>query len=180
MKYRLKKTPLIFSVIFLLISGIIFSVTYWKIKTDTETTKQSETAYQTEAIKRNEIKTLNNYFKSIEKEKAQFETHFVQSSDVVPFLNTLESLAESVGTKAEVNSINVGTKEDEKGLFVEIKDVGRFEQVYKFLTLLENSPYELEFVSVDLHSISLFEEAKTVQKVHTWEAVLKLKLISFI
>ena len=34
-----------------------------------------------------------------------------------------------------------------------IKASGSFEALYKFLTLLENSPYELDFISMDIQKL---------------------------
>ena len=67
---------------------------------------------------------------------------------------------------------------DNTGLILKMKDTGSFSQVYKFITLLENSPYELEFTSVNIHSL-LKEDKNNTQKT-IWEADLSIKLISFI
>ena len=178
MKNKFKKTSLIIPIIFLLFSGAVFYFLYREIKNNIETTKQLETSLQAESSKRNEIKALNNYFQSIEKEKILLETHFVQSSDVVPFLNTLESLASSVETKTEVNSINV--TEDNTGLIVEIKNTGAFPQIYRFIALLENAPYELEFLSTDIHNLPNQDNSGNESGTSKWEAVIKLRLVSFI
>lgn len=139
---------------------------------------QAEIELQREISKREEIKRMNNYLQSIEKEKAAFETHFITRTDIVPFLDSLESLAGKVGTKATVSSIKIS--EDGAGLLVSLRDTGDFSKVYKFLTLLENSPYQLEFVSVDLHRTGDQSNVPQKERLGRWEMVLQLKLISFI
>jgi hypothetical protein len=178
MQYKFKKTLLIIPIACFLILGIVLLFFYREIKNNEKIAQQLAVNLQEENSKRNEIKTLNNYFQSIEKEKAQLETHFVQSSDVVPFLNTLENLASSVGTKTEVSSINLA--KDNTGLIVEMKNAGTFSETYKFITLLENAPYELEFLSVDMHGVVSQDSLEGGGGTNKWEALIKLKLISFI
>ena len=180
MKNKTNKNLLIISIIiFLLFCGLFFFV-YREIANNIKLAQQAQVELQKEAIKREEIKDFNNSFKLIEQEKNLFETHFAQSSDIVPFLNTIEKMASSVGTDVAVSFIEVA--KDNSGLVIEMKDTGTFDQVYKFLMLLENSPYELKFTSVQI-SNSVIEELgknKKILKKKVWQAELKIKLISFI
>ena len=178
MQNNFKKISLVVSVIIFLVFCVSFFFLYKEIKNNIEISKASQTDLQKEIAKREEIKSFNDSFKSIEADKTLFETHFAQSSDIVPFLNTIEKMASSVGTKAEVSSIEVA--EDNTGLLLEMKDSGSFSQVYKFITLLENSPYELEFTSVEMYTVSGDDTDKKGTKKGGWEAIFKIKLISFI
>ncbi|HNW71435.1 MAG TPA: hypothetical protein PKZ36_00975 [Candidatus Paceibacterota bacterium] len=178
MQNKFKKTPLIISVLFLLISCGIFYFIFYEIRNNVEVTQQSEIDLQKEIIKRNEVRILNNYFNSIQTEKALFETHFVQSSNVVPFLNNIEYLAKSVEVKTEVSSISIN--ETDNSLVLEIKSSGDFENIYRFITLLENSSYELEFISSDIYSDIDKNTVKSKDNTDKWEALFKIKLVSFI
>ncbi len=179
-KSKLNKTLLIFSITIFLACCFLFFFLYRGVKSNVEMSKESQVALDKEILRREEVKKFNDSFKSIEQDKTLFETHFAQSSDIVPFLNTIEKMAESVNIKAEVSFVEVS--KDNTGLVVEMKDTGNFEGVYKFLTLLENSPYELEFTSIEMHSVPADELMKNKKniKVNTWEAIFKIKLISFI
>ncbi|KKS24035.1 MAG: hypothetical protein UU82_C0013G0003 [Candidatus Nomurabacteria bacterium GW2011_GWC2_41_8] len=106
------------------------------------------------------------------------ETHFAKSSDVVPFLDTIEKLALEVGTKAEVNSVDILT--DNTGLIVGLKASGSFEAIYKFLTLLENSPYELDFPSIDMHKLAVSGVSDENIQNLKWEATFRIQLLSFV
>lgn len=175
MQSKLKKTSLIFSIIiFLFFCASIFFL-YMEIEKNNKVLKELEVDLQNGMSKRLEIKNFNDSFKSIEQDKILLETHFVQSSDIVPFLNTIEKMASSVGTEAEVSFLEIA--KDNSGLILYMKDKGTFEQVYKFILLLENSPYELEFTSVEMQSVSNQEDIKN--KKDLWEVNLKIKLISF-
>jgi hypothetical protein len=56
---------------------------------------------------------------------------------------------------------------------------GSFEAIYKFLNLLENSPYELDFLSMDMHKMAPDVVVKGAQNLK-WEAVFKIKLLTFV
>ncbi|TSC77943.1 MAG: hypothetical protein G01um101424_77 [Parcubacteria group bacterium Gr01-1014_24] len=167
MQNNFPKTPLFLSIIFFIFSCSVFLYFLEEINNNNQESQLKEMEWQTEALRRYEIKALDRSIKIIEGERAQLETHFAKSSDIVPFLDTIERLAPQVGTKAEVTSVNVS--EDHTGLYVGMEASGTFNGLYKFLTLLENSPYELEFVSMDIK-----------KGLESWEAILKIKLLSFI
>ena len=178
MQNRQKKFSFSLSIIVFIFLCIIFFFFYNEIKNNIQISKNIQNDLQKEIIKRAEVKSFNNSFKIIEADKILFETHFVQGSDIVSFLDTIEKMADSVGTKAEVSLIEIS--KDNTGLILEMKDSGDFSQVYKFITLLENSSYELEFNSVEMHSYTKEDGAKNnIQKIE-WEANLSIKLVSFI
>jgi hypothetical protein len=179
MQNKIRKILLVFSIVAFLFSCLLFFLFYKKIINNINIAKQSQIDFEKETSRREDIKDFNKSFKSIEQEKNLFETHFAQSSDIVPFLNEIEKMAETVGTKVEVSFIEVA--KDNTGLIIEMKDNGSFSQVYKFLMLLENSPYELEFSSVDIHSVvkENFVGGKNITKREGWEAFIIIKLISF-
>lgn len=170
-----------FSILFLSIIIFIFSCLvllyfYNKINLYNNESQSVEEKWQMEVARRNEIKMLDHSIKIIEPERAQLETHFAKSSDVVPFLDTIEGLAREAGTEAEITAVSIPA--DNSGLLVEMKSSGTFGNLYKFLELLENSPYELEFIAV---SMQKKEETSSLDiGIPEWEEFLKLKLLSFI
>jgi hypothetical protein len=178
MQNKSKKISLIISILIFLILCTFFFFFYKEIKNNISSAKESQDMLQKEISRREEIKNFNDSFKSIEADKILFETHFAQSSDIVPFLNTIETMANSVGTKSEVSSIEVAP--DNSGLILKMKDSGSFSQVYKFIALLENSPYELEFTSVNLNTVSADSTITKGVKSTGWEATFTIKLLSFI
>lgn len=171
------KKLIILSVLFCALCVFAFIFTYKKINLNNQLAEQSLIDWQNETTRRDEIKLLNKSIKTIQSEKESLEMHFAKSTDVVPFLDTIEKLGTEVGAKAEVVSVNI--LEDKSGLLVRMKAIGTFDSVYRLLTLLENSPYELEFVSADINNpgASLSETSEGGTK---WTANFELKLLSFI
>ena len=125
------------------------------------------------------METLDNSIKIIDKEMIELETHFAKSSDIVPFLDTIEGLASKVNISAEVVSVNILT--NHTGLTVGAKTSGTFSEIYKFLALLENSPYEIEVTSIDMRrETELNSEENKNTTVPKWNITFEIKLLSFI
>lgn len=178
MQNKFSKMPLFLSILFLGISLFFFLYLFRKTNENNQKLQIAENEWQREILRRDEIKMLDRSVKIIEGERAQLETHFAQSSDVVPFLDSIERLAVSAGTKAEVVSVNI--LGDHTGLLVGMKASGNFESLYKFLTLLENSSYELDFVSMDMSKEVGVDVTDKNVKISKWDVVFKMKLLSFI
>jgi hypothetical protein len=175
---NLSKIQLLFSIMLFCIFLFGFLFLFKKIKNDDEESQMRELEWQTEAKERNEIRALDNLVKTVESERMQLETHFAQSSDIVPFLDTIEKLASGAVAKMEITSVHI--LEDHTGLVVGMKASGTFSSLYKFLTLLENSPYELEFVTMDMHSRMVIDTESENKIYPEWDANLKIKLLSFV
>jgi len=171
------KIPFFLSIIFFGISLFIFLFFYRAININNKESQSKELEWQTEMQRREAIKTLDNSVKMVEGDKAQLETHFAQSSDVVPFLDTIEGLAPQASVTSEITSVDMSA--DYTGLYVSMKASGTFSGLYKFLTLLENSPYELDFISLDMHQEMPVVAGNKNVKISQWDAVLKIELLSF-
>ncbi|MBY0376467.1 hypothetical protein K2P96_00640 [Patescibacteria group bacterium] len=176
---KFKKIPLFFSVLFFgaTIFGFIFL--YKQIEENKIISAEMQQKWQTEANRRSQIQSLDRLIKSTETERSKLQTHFAQTSDVVPFLDTVQKLATKVGAESEVVSVDI-LKDKSSVLAIQVRATGSFQSVYKFLTLLENSPYELDFSSVDLQNTT--PQATDGAKVTgtEWSADFRIKLLSFI
>ncbi len=133
--------------------------------------------WQTEAIRREEIKILDDTLRELKEERAELESHFTRKSDVVPLLDTLESLAAAVSAKATISSVEVS--KDGSVLLVNLRTSGTFDSLYKFLTLLENASYQIDFSMVDFRKVAASSE-EGAPSAPLWEGVFGLKVLSFI
>src|ERR1035437_2958094 len=116
---KFKKVPLIFSLIFFVISCFLFYFLYKEINNNNKISQAAGDSWQTEVNKQNEMKSLDQSVKMIEGDRAQLETHFAQSSDVVPFLDMIEKLAPQAGAKAQVTMVNLS--DDHTSLLVDVQ-----------------------------------------------------------
>ena len=174
MQFIFQKKILVLSVIFFIFSVFVFLFLYRNINNNKEMSHLAQEKWQVEATNRENTKLLVSSIKAIEPERALLKTHFVQSSDVVPFLDTIEKLAKKVGAEAEITSVNL--VKDNTSLMVRMKASGNFGTIYKLILLLENSPYDLEFVLVDIETSDTSSSKKNPQ----WIANFQIKLLSFV
>jgi len=174
---KFQKVPLIVSLVFLLASISIFTFLYVDMKKKRSTAEAEEIAWLAEADRRSELQSLNRSLKALEEDRAVFDKHFIKGTDVVPFLSMIDTLAPEAGAKVEVSLVDL--LKENAGLVVEMRIGGKFEQLYKFLQLLENSPYELEFLSIDMQKADLADQnGKMI--VGAWLGVFKVKVLSIV
>lgn len=198
---KFNKIPLIISVCFLALSIVVYIVLYKNINLNNQLSEKAASDAKIEATKRQEIKTLDRSLKSTADERAMLDTHFVQSSDVVPLLDSIEKIGPMVKAKAAVTQVDIS--QDKQNLTVGVTVEGTFDSQYRFLTLLENSVYPLEIVSMDMQktndgTIPDIQPAATLSPDTTpegqtmtlpppttttlprWSATYKIKLKSFL
>jgi len=169
------KKYLVLSLLFFALACGAFLYLYQGIKSNRKVFQDAQVAWQREEDRLAEIRMIDRSIKTVEAEKILFESHFATKKDVVPFLDTLEKMALSVGAKAEVASVD--TKEGSNGLTVALRASGSFESLYKLLTLLENSHFELKVEGLDLQRESLSGADAIGSK---WRAVFQVKLLSYV
>ncbi len=177
MLHKIFKNMLLPSILLLIVSVSAFLFLYATIDKKNKELLKAQTEWQTETKKFDDIKQLERSMKAIESERALLQKHFAKSSDAVPFLDSLEMLASSVSVESEIASVDV--PKNNSSLTVLIRSTGSFANLYKFLTLLENSAYELEFLSVDIQKVGGLDVAATAGE-SAWESRLRVKLVSFL
>ena len=169
---KFKKVPFFLSIVFLALSSTALVFLFWQINTNKKLTIAARTEWQEEEARRYEIKSLAILLEDVAAERTALDAHFARSTNVVPFLDSIEELARKVGADPEVVSVDPAPSGAELGVTARAR--GSFGAVYKFLELLENSPYELEFTTVDIQKISGDKAGET------WEIFLRFKLLSFL
>lgn len=179
MKKNLQKIPLILSTTLFIFGCFVFVFLLKQTNDNNQKAKDGASAWQEEVSRREEITSLNYSLDQNTNDITLLENHFANGSDVVPFLDTIENLAPLSGTKVKISSVDAGAIKS--GLVIGLKVSGSFENVYKFLTLLENSPYELNFLSVDIHTLPAASDTSLKNiKSSNWEGLFKIQLLSFI
>lgn len=172
-KIKITQMPLIFSIIFFLLSVGIFYFIFQEVNKINSSAILAEKNFQQEKFKRKNLSLLVESIERTQIQRVNLEKHFVYSSDIVPFLNSIESLGPKLGMVIDVSFVDV--LKDNSGMVVNFKTKGFFENVYKLLSLLENFKYELKVLGV-----SLTKEQLNEASVGNWQAEFKLKVVSFI
>ena len=175
---KFQKRPLLFSLVFFAVVLTVYFFLHKLVVHKNIIAKQAQSAWQEEIDKRVELQSLERLLKATNMERSALDSHFIKSTDIVPFLDMLEKTADKLGAKAEVSGLE--TPKDNSSLIVAVRVDGRFEAIYKFLLLLESAPYELDIVALDMQkgADSVDEKGKTIPS--AWAAVFKVKILSFI
>ncbi len=171
MKINTQQIRLLTSILVMLAFSYAFYLLYSRINSNYGQSEEMNLAWQEATQKRDETGKLTRGLKAVDPEKTELEKHFAQNSDLVPFLNTIEDLGTKAGVSAETTAVDISP--DKLGLVVGLKTAGSFGATYKFVTLLENSPYELEFLSLDIYKAG--GEGGT-----EWGSMIRIKLLSFV
>lgn len=169
---------LIFAVIFLAITVSSFYFTFRQMNIYHSKFIDLTNLYKEKENKTNEIKALDKLISEIGKEIKLIDSHFLKTEDIAPFLDELELNAKELGIKGEVVSVDNITTTD-KSLYLNIKAEGTFDNLYKFLKLLENYKYELEIVDFKI----VKENSSNLDNINglpNWTSFIKIKIISLI
>lgn len=173
MKIKLPKAKILVAIVFFLLSFSFFIFLHTYVNKKNQNAIALEQKWKLEEIRRENIKTLEHFLELKSVERSEIDKHFVGSGDVVAFLDLIESLGSQAKAKAEVTLIDI--PKDATGLLIEVKSEGSFASLYKFLSLLENAPYELEIISMEMNSSGDGDKGSVM-----WNATFRIKLLSFI
>ncbi|MEK7569466.1 MAG: hypothetical protein AAB500_01060 [Patescibacteria group bacterium] len=167
---KFKKGPLALSLALLGFSAALSLFLYGKIQANKQVQDEAQGSWQRAVELRREINFAEDRVKKTAEDRVKLSSHFAESLDAVPFLDSLEELAGKVSAKSEISLVDIA--KDKSGIFVNLRVAGSFESVYKYLLLLENSSYVLEFRAVNLHKAS--------SESTEWQGDFALKLLTFI
>ena len=138
-------------------------------------------ATETAALEKQEsdIGQLRLNVKATDENLQNLNTHFIHTSDPVPFLTTVEDYGRTASVSTKFDAVSAEKKPDR--LNVSITAQGTFAAVYRFLSLLEAIPYQIQFTEVNAQSFSASADPNSKQKPQTiWEARISLSVLSII
>ncbi len=96
----------------------------------------------------NNARSLNNLLKNTEKDAEKISAVFLDSKNIVKFVEGLESLSRKSGVSLVIKSATLpGEKEAEKPK-LSFRTKGSFRDLFQHLVLLENIPYQIRFDKV--------------------------------
>jgi hypothetical protein len=172
---KFKKLPFALSIILLAGASIIFFVIYSATYKNVAESAELEKGWAGNEKYKEEVADLERFVAAYPTELSDLDSHFIKNPNVVPFLDLVESLGPKVNAETEVTQVDIS--KDGTSLTVGIRAEGSFESLYKFLKLLENSPFELEVLATSMQG-NVPGSDPTVPNI--WSGTFKVKLLSFI
>lgn len=115
-------------------------------------------------------------------ENAEFVSHidsfFIPADGVVDFISSLEALGAESGVELSIDSVAVESESESASkevLNLSLQTEGSWQNTFIFLSLLENLPYRIEFVSTTLRlfgateSILFSGSSRTLASEEVWQ-----------
>ena len=169
MQITFQKRILILSALLFFVTCFVFLFLYNGTLNSKAKYQQAKKELHDKETEQRSAQFVINSAKSLGTADTLLDSHFIKSSDVVPFLDNIESLAQKSQILSEITSVDIA--KDNRLLSVDLKVDGSFENIYKFVLLLENSPYIIRFTSGDVRKA---DNSKT-----GWTGKFKINLLSF-
>lgn len=136
--------------------GLIGIYAFFFVKILDNSQKLSDLTNKTEEAKRNEkmFAVVERFFKDSGADIKKLSGFFVESNNVVKFVEYVENLGTLSKTNLSISTIvNEGETGDGKNGFkilMSIKALGQWSGVMKLISLIENMPYKIEIKNVEL------------------------------
>lgn len=130
-----------------------------------------------------ENKILADMFNHLNKEKEIVSSVFIKEEDFVRLIKNLESTGIVAGVALKINSIlpaNINKKTNPQ---ISLTAKGSFEQIFRYMNMLENLPYLVIIDNVSLQNIQdakdKLEDFKKPPTNREWQALFNLRLESY-
>ena len=154
-----------------LLGGAVYGGLYWSIGKKEQNISGLLVTIQEESKKTLQIKTLTDVVENSTKDRAELETYFIKTEDIVGFIEKVEALGASAGIGTDIKGVNV-LGEGGSYLQMELETKGSLRGTLQFLTLMELLPGALSF-----DKVFMTESIKEKEKV--WEGSFAVRVFSF-
>lgn len=148
-----KSTRMIFAVamvVFVLSVGI-YGYFFYALKSTSRTAANLETEVKSLQAQESEIGVLRKNLAATEESRAKLVSYFIQTNDIVPFLETVESYGRGVNVSTEFEDVKVVDKPT--SIVLTVVGKGSFANIYRFVSLVEAIPYEISVQSASVQSL---------------------------
>lgn len=127
----------------------------------------------------NGINSLQDLVESLDKEKEMIEAAVLTEENIVEFIEFLEQLAQKTNTELFINSASLPKDKQEPGPGFQFRVSGSFREIFHYLVLLENNPFQLIFETSQVQKLSL-EERKRKETSKDWEGLFNIIVLSYL
>lgn len=166
-----KKTKkiLIWALIFNILVIGMYSVLFLQVRKKVLESTIAIESLENNISKEKNLRFLKGVLKETVVEREKVESYFVDNDMVVGFIEKIESLGISADVALDLRGVSV-EGDQKKVLKLDFKILGSFENIFYFLTLLENLPYKIQFTEAFMVRSSDSND---------WEGNFKMNLLSF-
>jgi len=120
------------------------------------------------------VEKEKNLFAEIEKDARKVESFIVAKDGVVDFVERVEKLGENLNLKTETRSIATESAAIQERLNVILSAEGSWQNVFRFIKLLELLPFNVSVKDVGLENVNA-QDKKNLWVLNTTISVVKVK-----
>ena len=122
-----------------------------------------------------EERLLVDMLDRLKKEKDIINAIFLKEEDLVRLIKSLETTGDNSGVFLKISSISPSADEELKPK-ISFVAKGSFEQIFRYVYLLENLPY---LVTINKVSLQNTNEEKSKKENYDWQALFSVQLESY-
>ncbi|MBU3925929.1 hypothetical protein KJ763_02040 [Patescibacteria group bacterium] len=146
---------------------------YSEIKDQREAVKERINSVKLLEEKSQNVKLLSSQTEDIAINKEKLESAFLKEENIIGFIEKLESIGKEVNVSVKIFSAEIGKGSDSPRLRINLK--GTFQNIFGYITLLENLPYQISF-----DSLNLVKKVSGDEKIGDWDSDIEISIISFL
>ncbi len=123
-----------------------------------------------------EIKNINvieGFLEKTASDRIIISQGFIGNDDLLRFIEDIEKVGNESGIEVNVESASLAAGNSKLGPSFRLRAQGNFSQVFKYMLLLENTPYEISFEDISFTS-SAGEKGKK-----NWLGTFVIRLLSY-
>lgn len=152
---------------FIFVAILIAAYSAWFVIVDRENAKAAALATQIELQSQDtaRVAAAKAALASLTSDESRVNMHFVPATDVVPFIETLQSTGASLGSRVVVLSVSAVPGKARGQLALSLQITGSFDSVMRTLGALEYSPYD-----ITLGGVTLSTPGAAGKGARTWQA----------
>jgi hypothetical protein len=137
-----------FSVITLVICGVIYSVWYGYVANESGMVASLAAQVKAKTETKARASALANALTELAKNETSVQGYFVTESNIVPFLEFLQSTGTRLGATVKIPSVGANTNVKQPALVISLQITGTFDAVMRTVGAIEFAPYAISVTSL--------------------------------
>ena len=134
----------------LLFVGLVATYGFWYRLVGVESVEAARLSTEIDAksLESSRIASAKTALATLDAQESGVGQYFVETKEIVPFLESLESTGKALGAAVTVASVSADTNGAHPHLTLSLKIAGSFDSVLRTLGAIEYGPYDSELLSL--------------------------------
>jgi Tfp pilus assembly protein PilO len=169
------KSKIILAIGAILLMGFagVYALTFYLLKKEVGQTSAILQQQAQGESRRDNIEAFKKTITETADKRAMLEAFFLTPDNVPDFISNIEEWGTKLGLKATLSGLR---EDDTQTLSFSVQADGTFDQITRFMELLQNMPYDVHLDKVSL--INQVEGEKTSGKV--WHSTFDIRITSYV